>query len=108
MTVSKVSVRGRVKSRPGRFTNYSRLSPNFRIIEFNICRKIVGVYLMCIPPEKHFTFQGFAAHCSLLVKPFLYLFHLFWILNLMTLVYFPHDRIDPCQIFLPESLRYVQ
>ncbi len=75
MTVSKVSVRGRVKSRPGCLTYCSGCSPIFRIIESSIPRKNFGVYFMCgVPPKSKFTFQGFAAHFSSFVNPFLHLF----------------------------------
>ena len=71
ITVSKLSVRGRVKSRPGCRTNRSGISPSFRISECRTSRNIPGVYFMCIFLLKsNFTFQGFAAH-------FLYLSSLF-------------------------------
>ena len=71
ITVSKLSVRGRVKSRPGCRTNCSGVSPSFRISECRTSRNIPGVYFMCIFLLKsNFTFQGFAAHFFVFVKPF--------------------------------------
>ena len=71
IAVSKLSVRGRVKSRPGRRTKCSGVSSSFRISECRTSRNIPGVYFMCIFLLKsNFTFQGFAAYFFAFVKLF--------------------------------------
>ena len=78
ITVSKLSVRGRVKSRPGRRTNRSGVSPSFRISERSISLNTIGVYFMCgFLPKSNFTFQGFAAHFFAFVNPFFAFFEFF-------------------------------
>jgi len=87
MTVSKVSVRGRVKSRPDCLTYCSGCSPIFWIIESSIPRKNFDVYFMCAPRKGSLLFRA-SPHIFLLCQPFLRLLLIcfYWISNLMTLI----------------------